>query len=233
MGEIIQETFNDISLERDPKIWQSYRQDETMTEKRINFLAEFEETLFLKVKEPLYFSSGIFKMIFQDLNFSKSPCRKNIGLSNALLIKYEKSKDTTEKIKFLSNALMFSAGEQFDSILRKRKYEYLEAGCTRFALNDLQALSEKTEKDDAEINDLSSVLTKNGDLCIENTSTQLKSHTFLKNFSEKIKVKKEPGRGRFLVAKETIKPGEIIAIETSYAAVLGLYGQYGQCQYDK
>ena len=56
MGEIIQETFNDISLERDPKIWQSYRQDETMTEKRINFLAEFEETLFLKVKEPVYFS---------------------------------------------------------------------------------------------------------------------------------------------------------------------------------
>ena len=51
MGEIIQETFNDISLERDPKIWQSYRQDETMTEKRINFLAEFEETLFVKVNK--------------------------------------------------------------------------------------------------------------------------------------------------------------------------------------
>ena len=49
MGEIIQETFNDISLERDPKIWQSYRQDVAMTEKRINFLAEFDETLFVKV----------------------------------------------------------------------------------------------------------------------------------------------------------------------------------------
>ena len=49
MGEIIQETFNDISLERDPKIWQSYRQDVAMTEKRINLLAEFDETLFVKV----------------------------------------------------------------------------------------------------------------------------------------------------------------------------------------
>ena len=55
MGEIIQETFNDISLERDPKIWQSYRQDERMTEKRMNFLAEFEETLFAKVKKASFF----------------------------------------------------------------------------------------------------------------------------------------------------------------------------------
>ena len=51
MGDIIQETFNCISLERDPKIWQSYRQDVVMTEKRINFLAEFEETLFVKVNK--------------------------------------------------------------------------------------------------------------------------------------------------------------------------------------
>ena len=139
-----------------------------------------------------------------------------------MLIKYEKAKDTKEKIKFLTSALMFSFGEQFDSILRKRKNGYLEAGCPRFALNDLQALSDKTDEDTAEINDLSSVLSKIGDLRIDNMSTEFKSHTSLKNFSEKIKVKKEPGRGRFLVAKETIKPGEIIAMETSYAAVLGI-----------
>ena len=139
-----------------------------------------------------------------------------------MFLKYEKSKDTKEKIKFLTSALMFSVGEQFDNILRKRKYEYLEAGCPRFALNDLQALSVKTDEDTAEINDLSSVLTKIGDLRIENISTEFRSHTSLKNFSEKIKVKREPGRGRFLVAKETIKPGEIIAMETSYAAVLGI-----------
>ena len=139
-----------------------------------------------------------------------------------MFLKYEKSKDTKEKIKFLTSALMFSVGEQFDNILRKRKYEYLEAGCPRFALNDLQALSVKTDEDTAEINDLSSVLTKIGDLRIENISTEFRSHTSLKNFSEKIEVKREPGRGRFLVAKETIKPGEIIAMETSYAAVLGI-----------
>ena len=67
MGEIIQETFNDISLERDPKIWQSYRQDVAMTEKRINFLAEFEETLFVKVNlhiilPQVYLMSPFFRI---------------------------------------------------------------------------------------------------------------------------------------------------------------------------
>ena len=49
MGDLVQQVFNEISLERDPAIWQSSRQDAAMTEKRINFLAEFQETLFSKV----------------------------------------------------------------------------------------------------------------------------------------------------------------------------------------
>ena len=138
-----------------------------------------------------------------------------------MVVKFEKSKDTEERIKFLTNALMFSTGEQYDSILRRRKKEYLDAGSTSFALNDLKALIEKTKEDTAEINELSSVLSENDDLHLENKKIEFKPHTFLKNFSEKIKVEKESGRGRFLVAKRTIKPGEIIAMETSYAAVLG------------
>ena len=105
---------------------------------------------------------------FQDLDFSKSPCRKNIGLSNALIAKYDKSKDAKERIKLLTNALMFSTGEQFDSILRKRKKEYLEAGSTSFALKDLQALIEKTKEDTADIKELSSILTETENLHIEN-----------------------------------------------------------------
>ena len=116
---------------------------------------------------------------------------------------------------------MFSTGNQFDSILRKRKKEYLEAGSSSFALNDLQALNEKTKEDTADIKELSCILTEIDDLHIENKNIEFKPHSFLKNFCENIQVKKETGRGRFLVAKKTIKPGEIIAMETSYAAVLG------------
>ena len=61
MGDIVQEIFNVISLERDPKIWQSYRQDVAMTEKRINFLAEFEQTLFSKVLKH-YFCTVLYKI---------------------------------------------------------------------------------------------------------------------------------------------------------------------------
>ena len=138
-----------------------------------------------------------------------------------MIAKYDKSKDAKERIKLLTNALMFSTGEQFDSIIRKRKKEYLEAGSTSFALKDLQALNEKTKEDTADIKELSSILTEIDNLHIENKSNEFKPHTFLKNFSENIRVEKETGRGRFLVAKKTIKPGEIIAMETSYAAVLG------------
>ena len=54
MGDLVQQVFNEISLERDPAIWQSSRQDAAMTEKRINFLADFQETLFSKVCIEIY-----------------------------------------------------------------------------------------------------------------------------------------------------------------------------------
>ena len=49
MGELIQQVFNDISLEKDPMMWQSKKQSGNMTEKRTQFLIEFQETLFENV----------------------------------------------------------------------------------------------------------------------------------------------------------------------------------------
>lgn len=49
MGELIQQVFNDISLEKEPMMWQSKKQSSNMTEKRIQFLIEFQETLFENV----------------------------------------------------------------------------------------------------------------------------------------------------------------------------------------
>jgi hypothetical protein len=40
----LQSAFNEISLERNPKLWQS--SDDGRTEARIRFLSEFPETLF-------------------------------------------------------------------------------------------------------------------------------------------------------------------------------------------
>ena len=49
MTNTIQNVFDDISLEREPSMWHSYRDDPVMLERRIQFLAEFPETLFAKV----------------------------------------------------------------------------------------------------------------------------------------------------------------------------------------
>ena len=49
MGELIQQVFNDISLEKEPMMWQSKKQSSNMTEKRIQFLIEVQETLFENV----------------------------------------------------------------------------------------------------------------------------------------------------------------------------------------
>ena len=136
-----------------------------------------------------------------------------------MLLKCEKSKDINEKIKFLTNALKFSSSEKYDSILRKRKDAFLEAGCPKFAVNDLTAVNDKKDDEISRIKE--SCENAIGDLLIENSTSNFKRHQLLKNLSEKIDVKKEAGRGRFLVAKKDINPGEIIAVETSYAAVLG------------
>ena len=49
MGDIVQQIFNEISLERDPSLWQNEVDTKAFTEKRIRLLAEFEETLFQQV----------------------------------------------------------------------------------------------------------------------------------------------------------------------------------------
>ena len=49
MGDIVQQVFNEISLERNPAMWHSEVDDKKASEKRIRFLAEFDETLFTQV----------------------------------------------------------------------------------------------------------------------------------------------------------------------------------------
>ena len=46
MASFVQDVFNEISLERDPDLWQCA--DDTKMSKRIKFLSGFEETKFKK-----------------------------------------------------------------------------------------------------------------------------------------------------------------------------------------
>ena len=171
MTDLVQHVFNEISLERDPKMWHNSKQGHEMTRKRINFLAEFEETLFRK-----------------NLNVENIPTCKNDILAQSFLMKSSKAEDTQQKIKLLNSALLFATDEKSKEILNKR---------TELTGNNKLVNLKPMTEDDIK-----------------------KFHPTLKNFSKKIRVKNEPGRGRFLVADEDIMPGEQIARERSFAMVL-------------
>ena len=218
MAEIVQEVFNDISLEKDPALWQNSQQNEFMTNKRINFLAGFEEALFTS-----------------EFDFDKSPSRKNDKLAAALLTKYNVAKTSEQKLKLLGQSMAFGKEDFFDEIHRKRMKVFLSINLKKEALKDLLAIREKS---DEECNqclrlafDLKYIEDKNLSKeelydklneCLTKKQEKFKfnNHSYLKHFSDKVSIKQEAGRGRFLVAGEDISPGELLCQERSYSAVL-------------
>ena len=171
----------------------------------------------------------------------KSPTRKNDVLANALQLKSEKAKDPIEAFKFLSQALCFSTDETRDQVVRKRSKKWEELKNTKNALTDLLFVNNKDEQDKSRIIELaksSDVLkehSKESDIeqtleDIEKSINNVESkanvksfprHKTLKEFSSQIDIKNEEGRGRFLVAAQDIEPGEVIAVDTSHASLLG------------
>ena len=214
MTEIIQSVFNEISLERDPSIWHSYRDDHQMLEKRLKFLAEFPETQFS-----------------QDIDLTKTPARKNDLISGALLKKSEGIAEPREKLKLLGQSLSFASEDRMDSILRLRSEIHQEVGEERKALADLEMIANKTTEDQCRLLETAGKLGLDhcdaGDERGERRSQEEEEeeglgekHKHLKLFSSKVNIRAESGRGRFLLAGEDIRPGELIARETSQTGVL-------------
>ena len=186
-----------------------------------------------------------YNSTFQSLCTAKSPSRKNDVLAKALLLKSEKAgeKDKKEGLKLVSQALSFGSEELWDTLAKRRSQLWEEVGELKHALRD--TLIVKNIDDDLEKrivrlaesvgincegeNDFSekvkSIEEKLEKLLIENHKTQkVKSfsrHKTLAHFSDKVSIKNEAGRGRFLVAAKEIQPGELFALEKSYASLLG------------
>ena len=190
MTEIIQSVFNEISLERDPSIWQSYRDDQQMLEKRLKFLAEFPETQFS-----------------QDIDLTKTPARKNDMISAALLKKSEATADLREKLKLLGQSLSFASEDRMDPILRLRSEIHREVGEERKALADLAMIANKTTEDQCRLQETSGTLSldpsdareERGEMRSQEEKEEVgEKHKHLKLFSSKINIRAEPGRGRFV-----------------------------------
>ena len=102
MNSFVQNVFNKISLERNPKLWQS--ENDLQMPERLRFLSEFEETLFSS-------------QLFNDKNVSKG-LRKNAVLCNAFKTKSESlisDDDNEKKLTLLNQALCFSEVPEKDS----------------------------------------------------------------------------------------------------------------------
>ena len=114
-----------------------------------------------------------------------------------------------EKIKFLSQALLFGTEQKIDCILRKRRALFNSRNEKKYALMDLESLQEKSNKDLEEIQ----TLLKDLDICDQNGNSEeviigltpmkiesqdlLESrHKVLKQFSSKVVLHSEEGRGR-------------------------------------
>ena len=191
MTEIIQTVFNEISLERDPSIWQSYRDDPQMLEKRLKFLAEFPETQFS-----------------QEIDLTKTPARKNDLISAALLKKSEGTADLREKLKLLGQSLSFASEERMDPILRLRSEIHQEDGEGKKALADLVMIGNKSTEDQCRLQetaetlglDLSDLGQESGERSSQEEEVEEveEKHKHLKLFSSKVNIRAEAGRGRFV-----------------------------------
>ena len=130
------------------------------------------------------------------------------------MMKSDKSKDGNEKLRFLTQALLFATEHTSDSLLRRRAQVYREVGAAPCALQDLIIITNKTTQDkeniasiaaEMDIKDLdftgdSDELIKIvGDIVNNKTNwkdMEFSKHNKLRNFSNKISIRKEKGRGR-------------------------------------
>ena len=124
MNNFIQTIFNKISLERDPRLWQS--EDDSLMPKRLKLLSEFEDTLFSA-------------QLFNDKNVSKS-LRKNVTLCNAFKKKSEElatQEDQEKKLALLNQALCFSEIPEKES----ENYEYCKNTYLQLLIERIRTLS--------------------------------------------------------------------------------------------
>ena len=130
------------------------------------------------------------------------------------MMKSDKSKDGNEKLRFLTQALLFATEHTSDSLLRRRAQVHREVEAALCALQDLITITNKTTEDKENIatiaaemdfkgfdltGDCDELIKIVGDIVNNKTNwkdMEFSKHNKLRNFSNKISIRKEKGRGR-------------------------------------
>ena len=212
----LQNIFNDISLTKNISVWNDDEDSDKANLRRIKLLSSYSICSFQ-----------------QFLDQSKSSGRKNDVLSNALLEKSKRSEKDLQ-LKLIQQALGFAPpGSNLDSVFRFRASKWFERHMFEYALFDLCEIQSKNKKDLENIQLLQdkcecSEKKKTKKTTIE---TQINFHKFLRNFSSSVNLGSSKKGGRFLVAGKNINPGELIADENSYAALLDRRYRETHCEF--
>ena len=124
----IQKIFYEISLEKDPALWQDDLDSREKNAERIQFLSSFEQTRYTS-----------------QLDSSKSPSRKNEVLAKALKEKGNKEfsgGDSVAALILYNQALSYSTQEgEYATLLGNRSALWAQLGSHRLVVSDIiQAL---------------------------------------------------------------------------------------------
>lgn len=231
MEGFVQEVFNEISLERDPKLWQS--SDDGLTAKRISLLRKFPEARFAS-----------------QLQRNRRPLSKNDLIAEKFLDKgtefLVKKGDANRSLTALNQALVLTSDDLLKrNIYRTRakvlfKLKLYQPCLSDITLCDVTTIDE--DDDDLELavikcKSLSSLnrfeeagkiavkLLKRNDLGQDQSDTLKNLFNQKRNESGKslpdpgfspdaVEIKSAPAQGRFVVAKKDLEPGDLLAVDS-------------------
>ena len=201
----LQNIFDKISLTKDISLWENSEDSDEANIRRLELLASYTECEFK-----------------QFLTLSTSPGRKNALLSEALL-KKSQSLETNANMKLIRQAVMFAPpGSCLDSVLRLRCSRWEELGHFQYALTDLSQIQNKEKEDEERMGSLKTRINneKRRETRTNHTSELKSPNPALLNFSCGVRLGTNKKDGRFVLADKLIQPGELIADEMSFVALL-------------
>jgi len=186
-GGIVQDVFEEISLRDKVHLWLS--EDENKFQERIELFASLPETKFAD-----YFSKY------------KKNAAKNDLLASAFSKKAKQ--DPSKVLPCLNKALSLSShgGDQFRDILLSRGQALLKRGKESKAFEDAEEVLLHFPNDSQA-------------LALKEEASKLKrvkkdeDVVWKRGFSAKVAIKEDPSAGRYLVAKEPISAGEMLAVD--------------------
>ncbi|XP_059094813.1 SET and MYND domain-containing protein DDB_G0273591-like [Tigriopus californicus] len=188
--DFVQKVFDLISLERNPRLWQSSNDNLTMA--RLELLFQFPQTRFEN-----------------QLGRLKSPIDKNEALAQACFSKAQQESSLVKKLALLNQAVLFAHSRQLEEVLKVRIQCLQDSGHSKAASNDLTIMK---------VLNVSILDSKEPGINECALEREKDNHQF--RFKNSVQIEHNLEEGRFLRASRDIEPGELIGEDAPVFKIL-------------